>query len=102
MTDKVSEVFVDFSRIEFHGNNYCGFVHGFLPDYRREELRNHLMPFFTGFSPIGPEVAKWKIDNVRERVKELKHIRAMIIEAIAVRQYVGEPIDLFGKLANAS
>lgn len=100
--DQVSAAFGGFNRIEFHRNDSFDVAPVILPGHRREELRDHLMLCFTGFSRIASEVAKSKIDNLKKREKELKLMRAMVDEAIAILQDVSEPIDLFGKLIDAS
>lgn len=100
--DQVSAAFGGFNRIEFHRNDSFDVAPVILPGNRREELRDHLMLCFTGFSRIASEVAKSKIDNLKKREKELKLMRAMVDEAIAILQDVSEPIESFGKLIDAS
>ncbi len=100
--DQVSAAFGGFNRIEFHCNDSFDVAPVILPGHRREELRDHLMLCFTGFSRIASEVAKSKIDNLKNREKELKLMRAMVDEAIALLQDLREPIESFGKLLDAS
>jgi len=100
--DQVSAAFGGFNRIEFHRNDSFDVAPVILPSHRREELRDHLMLCFTGFSRIASEVAKSKIDNLKKREKELKLMRAMVDEAIAILQDESEPIESFGKLIDAS
>jgi D-glycero-alpha-D-manno-heptose-7-phosphate kinase len=100
--DQVSAAFGGFNRIEFHRNDSFDVDPVILPGHRREELRDHLMLCFTGFSRIASEVAKSKIDNLKKREKELKLMRAMVDEAIAILQDMSEPIESFGKLIDAS
>jgi len=100
--DQVSAAFGGFNRIEFHRNDSFDVAPVILPGHRREELRDHLMLCFTGFSRIASEVAKSKIDNLQKREKELKLMRAMVDEAIAILQDTSESIDSFGKLLDAS
>lgn len=100
--DQVSAAFGGFNRIEFHRNDSFAVAPVILPGHRREELRDHLMLCFTGFSRIASEVAKSKIDNLQKREKELKLMRGMVDEAIAILQDVSESIESFGKLIDAS
>lgn len=100
--DQVSAAFGGFNRIEFHRNDLFDVSPVILPEHRREELRDHLMLCFTGFSRIASEVAKSKIDNFKSRERELKLMRAMVDEALAILQDTSEPIDSFGKLLDAS
>jgi len=66
--------------------------------HRRDELRDHLMLCFTGFSRIADEIAKSKIDNLKNRKTELKRMREMVEEAIAILADSRVSIDEFGKL----
>ncbi len=100
--DQVSAAFGGFNRIEFHRDDSFDVSPVILPLHRREELRDHLMLCFTGFSRIASEIAKSKIDNLKSREKELKLMRAMVDEALSILQSPEEPISSFGKLLDAS
>ena len=100
--DQVSAAFGGFNHIEFHPNGSFDVSPVILPAHRREELRDHLILCFTGFSRIASEVAKSKIDNLKSREKELKIMRAMVDEAISILQNANEAIDSFGELLDAS
>jgi D-glycero-alpha-D-manno-heptose-7-phosphate kinase len=100
--DQVSAAFGGFNRIEFHRNDSFDVSPVILPTHRREELRDHLMLFFTGFSRIASEVAKSQIDNLKNHEKELKLMRSMVDEALLILQNRNESIDAFGKLLHTS
>ena len=100
--DQISAAFGGFNRIEFYRNYSFDVAPVILPLHRRNELREHLMLFFTGFSRIASEVAKSKIDNLKSRERELKLMRAMVDEALGILQDENESIDSFGKLLDAS
>ncbi len=96
--DQVSAAFGGFNRIEFFQNDAFDVSRVIVSPERIEELQDHLMLCFTGFSRIASEVAKSKIDNIRNREKELLRMKEMVQEAIAILQDVRVPIDEFGKL----
>jgi D-glycero-alpha-D-manno-heptose-7-phosphate kinase len=100
--DQVSAAFGGFNRIEFHRNDSFDVSPVILPRPRREELRDHLMLFFTGFSRIASEVAKSKIANLKSRERELMLMRAMVDEALSILQNTNESIYSFGKLLDES
>lgn len=100
--DQVSAAFGGFNRISFHRNDTFDVAPVILPGHRRAELLAHLMLCFTGFSRIASEVAKSKIDNLMKREKELKLMRAMVDEGLAILQDPRESIDAFGRLLDAS
>ena len=51
---------------------------------RREELRQSLMLFFTGFSRFATEFAQNQIDNIDRRGFELSAMQAMVDRAIDI------------------
>ncbi len=98
--DQISASFGGFNRIEFRRNSSFEVSPIILPSWRREELRDHLMLCFTGFSRIASEVARSKIENFKNREKELKLMRDMVDEAVKLLQDLNESIDSFGRLLN--
>jgi len=100
--DQVSAAFGGFNRIEFRRDGGVDVAPVILPAGRREELKSHLMLCFTGLSRIASEVAKSKIDNLKNRAEELHRMRAMVDEAAGILQDVRRPIADFGKLLDAS
>jgi D-glycero-alpha-D-manno-heptose-7-phosphate kinase len=100
--DQVSAAFGGFNLIEFLRNDSFNVSPVVIPLYRRKELHDHLMLCFTGFSRIASEVARSKIDNLKKREKELKFMRQMVDEALAILQNARESIDSFGKLLDLS
>ena len=100
--DQISAAFGGFNRIDFHRNDSFDVAPVMLPGHRRDELRDHLMLCFTGFSRIASEVARSKIDNLMNREIELKKMQAMVDEAIGILQDPNEPIESFGQLLDAS
>ncbi|GLU30221.1 kinase [Trinickia caryophylli] len=100
--DQISAAFGGFNRIEFHRQGSFEVVPVLMPPERRDELRSHLMLCFTGFSRLACEVAKSKIDNMKNRETELKRMREMVDEGIAILQDPRRSIDEFGTLLDAS
>ena len=100
--DQVSAAYGGFNHIKFHRNGSFDISPLILPGHRRDELHDHLMLCFTGFPRIASEVAKSKIDNLKSREKELKLMRAMVDEALAILQDRNQSIDAFGKLLGES
>lgn len=96
--DQVSAAFGGFNRIEFKINDTFQVDPVILTKDRQQEFHSHLMLCFTGFSRIASEIAKSKIDNLRNREDELKRMRAMVDEAIQILQHSRTPINEFGKL----
>lgn len=100
--DQVSAAYGGFNRIDFHRDDSFDVAPIILPEHRREELHDHLMLCFTGFSRIADEIAKSKIDNLKNRETELKRMREMVDEAIAILTNTNISIDEFGKLLDLS
>jgi D-glycero-alpha-D-manno-heptose-7-phosphate kinase len=100
--DQISTAFGGFNRIEFRKNDTFDVSPVILPGERLEELQNHLMLFFTGFSRLASEIAKSKIDNFKNCKAQLKSMEAMVDEAIHILQDPGVSISEFGKLLDRS
>ncbi len=101
--DQISAAFGGFNRIEFKKNNAPFEVAPIILGRNRlQELQDHFMLFFTGFSRIASEIAKSKIDNFKNRENELKTMSAMVDEAIQILQNPATSIDEFGKLLHQS
>jgi D-glycero-alpha-D-manno-heptose-7-phosphate kinase len=100
--DQISAAFGGFNRIDFHPQGSFDVAPILLPPERREALRSHLMLCFTGFSRLACEVAKSKIENLKNRESELRNMREMVDEGIAILQDPRRSLDDFGKLLDAS
>jgi D-glycero-alpha-D-manno-heptose-7-phosphate kinase len=100
--DQVSAAYGGFNRIEFRRDGSFDVAPLVLAARRRELLRSHLMLCFTGVSRIASDVAKSKIDNLKNRQTELQRMAEMVDEAIAILQDEGRPIEEFGRLLDAS
>lgn len=98
--DQVSAAFGGFNRIEFKRNDGFDVKPIILSGQRREELSSHLMLCFTGFSRIASDVAKFKIDNLKNRTVELNTMGEMVDEAVSVLQSEKTPIEEIGTLLN--
>ncbi|WP_137938188.1 kinase [Chitinivorax sp. B] len=100
--DQIAAAYGGFNRIEFKKDGNFDVAPVVLPAARREELRDHLMLCFTGVSRIASDVAKSKIDNLKNRTTELSKMREMVDEGIHILQDTKHPIDEFGKLLDTS
>lgn len=100
--DQISAAFGGLNRIEFRQNGSFDVAPVITGADRLIDLQGHLMLFFTGVSRIASEVAKAKIDNLKNRVVELKAMHAMVDEAIAILQDRNTSITAFGELLDRS
>ena len=100
--DQVSAAYGGFNRIDFYRDDSFDVAPVILPGRRLEDLRDHLLLCFTGLSRIADKVAKSQIDNFKNRETELKRMREMVDEAIAILADSRTSIDEFGKLLDLS
>jgi D-glycero-alpha-D-manno-heptose-7-phosphate kinase len=68
---------------------------------RVNELNDHLMLFFTGFSRIASEIAKEQVENIKKNQLELLKISKMADRAQKILEN-NEDISKFGKLLHES
>lgn len=100
--DQVSAAFGGLNRIEFRRDGSFDVAPIVLPIERLAVLQSHLMLCFTGLSRIASEVAQSTIDNMDQREAELRHMGALVDQAIAVLQSKTTPIEEFGQLLHES
>lgn len=73
-----------------------------MPEERRQELFDHLLLFFTGFSRFASEIAQKQIDNFDNRQQHLKTMTSLVDEAMEVIQSSTRSIGEIGNLLNQS
>ncbi len=73
-----------------------------MPGERRQELLDHLLLFFTGFSRFASEIAQKQIDNFDQRQDHLKTITSLVDEAMSIFQSDARPLREIGELLNQS
>jgi D-glycero-alpha-D-manno-heptose-7-phosphate kinase len=95
--DQISAAFGGFNRIAFRRDGSFVVEPIILPPGRLASLQQNLMLVFTGFSRIASDVAKAKIDNLKQCEIEIKRMTAMVQEGIDILAGSG-PIEGFGKL----
>ena len=100
--DQISAAFGGLNRIEFRRDGSFDVAPIILPIERLAVLQRHLMLCFTGLSRIASEVAQSTIDNMEQREAELRHMGALVDQAISVLQSKTAPIEEFGQLLHES
>jgi D-glycero-alpha-D-manno-heptose-7-phosphate kinase len=95
--DQISAAHGGFNRIEFLRDGSFQVDPVILRQERLEEFQSHLMLFFTGFSRFASDIAKSKIDNLKNRTVELNRMKDSVHEAIRILQS-DAPIEEIGRL----
>jgi D-glycero-alpha-D-manno-heptose-7-phosphate kinase len=95
--DQISAAHGGFNRIEFLRDGSFRVDPVILRQERLEEFQSHLMLFFTGFSRFASDIAKSKIDNLKNRTTELYRMTESVHEAIRILQS-DAPIEEIGRL----
>jgi len=90
-----------FKKLCFSGDDNFKLTPVIMNRGRLEELQNHIMLIFTGFSRIASKIAKSQIKNTHKRRSELISMRSMVDEALKI---LTENRDLkdFGRLLHES
>lgn len=100
--DQISAAFGGFNRIDFHRNGSYELTPVILPPDRLQELEGSLMLFFSGITRFSSNVAKKKIDNLKNRTAELTTLHHMVPQAVDMLQDVRQPMENFGALLHHS
>ncbi len=96
--DQIATAYGGFNRIQFLTDNTFKVMPVVLPPARVERLERHLMLFFTGISRFASDVARSKIENIKDRQTELRRMEEMVGEAMAILARQNEGLDDFGRL----
>lgn len=96
--DQVWAAYGGTNLIEFRQDGSFSVTPVIMPPGRRAEFESHLMLFFTGFSRIASEVAGKKIQNLLARERQLKAMRQMVDEGVAILQDEGRDVAEIGRL----
>lgn len=99
--DQTLAAFGGFNRIDFGGDHHIQVQPITLAAERLDQLQDHLMLCFTGFSRIASEVTGEHIKNVSRNKKALRTMHQMVEEAINILNSNRDIAD-FGKLLHES
>jgi D-glycero-alpha-D-manno-heptose-7-phosphate kinase len=86
--------------IEFGGENHLQVRNVTVPKKTIQNLQDHLMLYFTGFSRMASDIAKHQIKNIPKKVKDLERMYEMAQHALELLQQ--DEITKFGKLLDES
>jgi len=95
--DQISAAHGGFNRIEFLRDGSFRVDPVILRRERLDEFQSHLMLFFTGFSRFASDIAKSKIENIKNRTTELLKMKELVHEATCILQS-DSPIEELGRL----
>ncbi len=100
--DQTAAAFGGLNRIRFGGAEEV-FVEPLIMDAsRRLELQNSLFLYFTGFSRLASEITREQIRLIPEKLTELKQMKEMVDEGIAILHDRQRPLEDFGRLLHES
>jgi D-glycero-alpha-D-manno-heptose-7-phosphate kinase len=94
--DQVAAAFGGLSKISFSGNHNIEVNPIIISRSRIQDFQDHLMLFFTGFSRTASEIEAEKMKNISKKEIELKTMKEMVDNAIAILDN-GDMIE-FGRL----
>jgi len=72
-----------------------------VPQWRIDELEQHVMLFFTGISRNAGDIALTKVQGFNEKMREMRRISALVDEGLAVLRG-GDDITEIGRLLHES
>lgn len=89
-----------FSLIEFGGENHLKARQVTVKKEILDDLQNHLMLYFTGFSRTASEIARHQIRNIPKKEDSLTRMYGMVAEAVEMLNT--ERVSAFGELLHES
>jgi D-glycero-alpha-D-manno-heptose-7-phosphate kinase len=100
--DQLWAAFGGLNHIEFFPDGEFALSPIVLPPGRRDELRQSLMLFFTGFSRFSSDFAQDQLKNINQRKTQLRAMRGMVNSAIDILRDTRAPIGELGELLHQS
>jgi len=100
--DQTSAAFGGFNKIEFGGDREIQVQPITIGAKKSQDLQDHLMLFFTGFSRIASEIAGEQIKKTPDKTAELNRMREIVDEAIDILNSSDSDITDFGRLLHES
>lgn len=99
--DQVLTAIGGFNKINFAGEDDFHITPITISRNRLQNLHEHLLLYFTGFSRFASEIAKKQIENTSKKKHELSTMQQMVDEAIAILNS-NNSITKFGKILHES
>lgn len=99
--DQVAVAFGGLNKITFKGKHEIETVPITISQQRLDELQQHLLLFFTGFTRYADRIEGEKIKQVPKKGKELERMREMVDQVIEILNGNGSLID-FGRMLDES
>lgn len=84
--DQIAVAHGGFNRIDFKQDGTIDVNPLIIPTKLKQTIEDCILVFFTGIARFSSEVAKTKVDNLNNRVNELKAMGAMVDEAAHILQ----------------
>ncbi len=82
--DQIMATHGGFCRVDFHQNDEIDVTPIRISQHRLEELKSHLLLFFTGFSRMATEIAGEQIALTKDRKSELTAMYQMVGEGVSI------------------
>lgn len=101
MQDQVLAAYGGFNRIDFRADRPIQVSPMLIPSARLEELQDHLLLYFTGFTRIASEIAEDLITQIPKKTAELARMMELLEEAIRLLNGSGD-LGEFGRLLHES
>lgn len=95
--DQIAASFGGFNRIDFFRDGYT-VRPVIMSKERKDDLNNHLMLFFTGFSRFSSDIQKSTEKSMKDKTSELLEMYRLVDDAEKILTDKNVPLDEFGRL----
>lgn len=95
--DQIAASFGGFNRIDFSRDGYT-VRPVIMSKERKDDLNNHLMLFFTGFSRFSSDIQKSTEKSMKDKTSELLEMYRLVDDAEKILTDKNIPLDEFGRL----
>jgi len=98
LQDQAAAAFGGFNKIEFGGSQKIQVSPVIIGQERLEQLQDCLMLYFTGFVRNASDIAAEQVRITPQKTAELKAMKGMVEEALAILNGRGDNLEDFGRL----
>ncbi len=98
--DQISTAFGGFNHITFRQGGAYELSPMILSRERLQALQDRLILVFTGKSRVAADIARAQIDNLKNRITELRAVQQMVDQAIGILSSPTTDLVEFGRLLN--
>lgn len=100
--DQITSAVGGFNRVNFHQDASIDVQKIILNEQKREQLNEHLLMFFSGFTRNSQTITSEKVKHIERKTSEVKEIGSLVDDATSILSRENINLEDFGRLLHES